>query len=194
MGAHDLLRNLQGAGFSVTAAGGGIRIAPASALTERHRQDIRAHRAELLALVGDHQAGTAKTDRPTLSADLSVPIGRGAANRQGPETANDLPDPDRWCWPNSNAMTGAELAVMSVRIERYSRRGIEEAQAERLADLMKDCDRQTCDLQLCMDCTQLVGNRPWQCLSHRTSGVARDLPGEFVCTPQRCPVFKAAPR
>ena len=137
------------------------------------------------------QDSTAKTDRTPLLAVLSVPIRGDVAKVHRPETANDVPDPDRWCWPHSGAMNGAELAVMSVRIERYSRRGIEEAHAERLADLMKDCDRQSCGLRLCLDCTQLVGNGPWRCLSHRTSGVARDLPGEFVCTPQRCPVFKA---
>ncbi len=52
MGAPDLLQHLRGAGFTVTPAdGGGIRIAPSHALTDDHRQAIRNHRAELLALL-----------------------------------------------------------------------------------------------------------------------------------------------
>jgi len=87
-------------------------------------------------------------------------------------------------------MNGDELTACQARIERYSRRGIEEAQAERLADLMKDCDRQANGLRLCLDCTRLMGNQPWRCLSHRAAGVPRDLPGDFVRTPQRCLAFR----
>lgn len=170
MGAPDLLLHLRGAGFSVTVGGGCIRIAPASALTEEHRQAIRTHRAELLALVGD----------------------RPASPDPGGTPAPVATDPDSWCWPHSQAMNGTELAAMSARIERYSRRGIEEAQAERLADLVKDCERQANGLRLCLDCRLLVGNvaQPWRCLSHRAAGVARDLPGDFVRTPQRCSAYK----
>lgn len=51
MGAPDLLRHLRSAGFNLTLAEGGIRIAPARALTEAQRQSIRDHRTELLALL-----------------------------------------------------------------------------------------------------------------------------------------------
>ena len=52
MGAPDLLRHLRGAGFTLAVAeGGGIRIAPISKLSDDHRQAIRVHKAELLALL-----------------------------------------------------------------------------------------------------------------------------------------------
>ena len=63
MGAPDLLQHLRGAGFTVTPAeGGGIRVAPAAALTDAHRQAIRSHRAELLALL-------AGTTTPSVSSN-----------------------------------------------------------------------------------------------------------------------------
>ena len=66
MGAPDLLQLLRGAGFTVSPAnGGGIRIAPASALTDAHRQAIRDHRAELLVLL----AGTATPATNTPAPD-----------------------------------------------------------------------------------------------------------------------------
>ena len=57
MGAADLLQHLRTAGFSITAAGGGgIRVAPAGALSVDQRQAIRDHKPELLALLADGQA------------------------------------------------------------------------------------------------------------------------------------------
>lgn len=51
MGAPGLLQHLRGAGFTIDAVEGGIRIAPASALTDAQRQAIRTHKPELLALL-----------------------------------------------------------------------------------------------------------------------------------------------
>ncbi|MBL8348887.1 MAG: hypothetical protein JNL87_01110 [Burkholderiaceae bacterium] len=51
MGAPDLLRHLRGAGFTLTLADGGIRVAPARQLTDDQRQAIRDHRVELLTLL-----------------------------------------------------------------------------------------------------------------------------------------------
>ena len=62
MGAADLLQHLRTAGFSITAAGGGgIRVAPAGALSVDQRQAIRDHKPELLALLA---AGQAQVDSP----------------------------------------------------------------------------------------------------------------------------------
>lgn len=51
MGAPDLLQHLRSAGFAINAVDGGIRVAPAAALTDAQRQAIRAHKPELLALL-----------------------------------------------------------------------------------------------------------------------------------------------
>lgn len=51
MGAPDLLQHLRGTGFTIDAMDGGIRVAPAAALTDAQRQAIRTHKPELLALL-----------------------------------------------------------------------------------------------------------------------------------------------
>ena len=56
MGAADLLQRLRTTGFSVTADGGGIRVAPGAGLSADQRQAIRDHKPELLALLADDQA------------------------------------------------------------------------------------------------------------------------------------------
>ena len=51
MGAPELLQHLRGAGFTIDAVDGGIRVAPASALTDAQRQAIRTHKPQLLVLL-----------------------------------------------------------------------------------------------------------------------------------------------
>lgn len=51
MGAPELLQHLRGAGFTIDAIDGGIRVAPASALTDAQRQAVRTHKPQLLALL-----------------------------------------------------------------------------------------------------------------------------------------------
>ena len=54
MGAHELLRQLIRDGLRLARAGGEqIRVTPASALTDSHRQAIRAHRTALLRLLDE---------------------------------------------------------------------------------------------------------------------------------------------
>ena len=54
MGAHELLRQLIRDGLRLARAGGEqIRATPASALTDGHRQAIRAHRTALLRLLDE---------------------------------------------------------------------------------------------------------------------------------------------
>jgi hypothetical protein len=49
--AAQLFTNLARQGFTLAAEGNGIRISPASRLTDAIRRDIREHRAELLAIL-----------------------------------------------------------------------------------------------------------------------------------------------
>jgi|GEM_PF-2088144 len=51
MGAPDLLRHLRDAGFTLTLADGGIRVAPGKLLTDAQREAIRTVRGELLVLL-----------------------------------------------------------------------------------------------------------------------------------------------
>ena len=69
MGAPDLLQHLREAGFTLAPDdGGGIRVAPSASLAGAHRQAIRHHRAELLALLRELRptliAGAGRTPTP----------------------------------------------------------------------------------------------------------------------------------
>ena len=110
MGAPDLLQHLRGAGFTVSPAnGGGIRVAPASALTDAHRQAILDHRAELLVLL----AGTATpaTNTPAfdplaLVAWTDADIARFTAR---------LDRLTRWGWLTADAEAMAERLTLRDR-------------------------------------------------------------------------------
>jgi hypothetical protein len=54
--ATALLERPTALGFSLTLAPGGVRVTPASQLTEEHRQAIRACKPELLALLKARRA------------------------------------------------------------------------------------------------------------------------------------------
>lgn len=53
----------------------------------------------------------------------------------------DAINPDRWCWPHSEAMTGAELALMAHRLAYYADDGMGTAEAEAKADRMMRFER-----------------------------------------------------
>ena len=108
-----------------------------------------------------------------------------------------LQDPDRWCWPHSQAMTGREIDTFTARLHHFSRRGLAEPEAERLADKLVTRDRDADDRRLCLECPHLAGRAgAWGCRNWQRAGVAskaRDaqLPAALVIQPQRCDGFKA---
>ena len=67
-------------------------------------------------------------------------------------TAAAKPDPDRWCWPHSQAMTGREIDTMAERTSLFNRRGLPALDAERLADKLVNRDRDGDDRHLCVEC------------------------------------------
>ena len=102
-------------------------------------------------------------------------------------------DPDRHCYPHSEAMNGAELATMATRLERFARIGLPVDQAEKLADRLKDRDREADDRHLCLECSSLTGGMGnWRCMAFRQRG-ARDpgLPADYTGMLTRCSSFNA---
>ncbi len=87
----------------------------------------------------DSQGSTAKTTATTATPITTT----GPAPALLALLAGDQPavDPDRWCWPHSDAMNGAEIARFIGRVKRAVGRGIPEAEAERLADELVLADR-----------------------------------------------------
>ena len=103
-------------------------------------------------------------------------------------------DLDRWAWPHSAAMTGAEIDAFTARLARFTDRGLTLDDAERLADRLVTRDRESDDRRLCLECLHLAGFGAWRCGNWQRAGAAiraRDahLPGELVYLLQRCEGF-----
>lgn len=100
--------------------------------------------------------------------------------------AAEILDPDRWCWPYSDAMNGAELETMARRVAVFHRRGIRLDEAETLADSLVKRDRDLDNRRLCLECGAL---RPGLVCSVPTkAGAGRTVSG-LVKMPQHCPGF-----
>lgn len=130
---------------------------------------------------------------PTVATVATVAVAKspdGAAN--DPAT-----DADRWCWPHSTAMTGAEIDTFTARLSRFTDKGLILDDGEALADKLVIRDRDLDDRHLCLECLHLAGRGSWRCSNWQRSGIAsqsRDaqLPGELVRKLQRCDGFKGA--
>lgn len=126
---------------------------------------------------------------PTVATVATVAVAK-------PEkvAANDpAPDPDRWCWPHSTAMTGREIDLFTARLARFTDKGVIHGEAESLADKLVIRDRETDDRRLCLECTHLhgYGATSWRCGNWQAAKVAhraRDaqLPADLVLNLQRC--------
>src|SRR5688572_11325027 len=164
MGAPEVLYELVGAGMHVSVHGERLRVSPASALTDGLRERLRASKAELLALMRRGAAGDAAADswRPTLPGDIQPAT---AAKFRAASLALDaklaalhsdaIPYPDRWCWPASDAMTGAEIERFMNYVMLLGCRGLGLANAQALADRLVLRDRDSGDdRHSCTECRQ----------------------------------------
>ena len=100
------------------------------------------------------------------------------------------PDPERWCWPHSDAMNGAELQQFANRAQQFTRRGIT-ADAEAMADRLVIRDREQDDRRACLECNAY---RRGRCGNHRRAGLqTSEVGGDFAEHLQRCPAFIEMP-
>ena len=143
-----------------------------------------------------------ETDATKTTKSVSVvfvaPIS-ACVEKTGGESAaaNDpTPDPDRWAWPHSAAMTGAEIDTFMARLVRFTDTGLTLDDGEALADKLVMRDREADDRRLCLECTHLAGYaaNAWQCRNWQRAGVAikaRDagLPDDLARKLQRCDGF-----
>jgi hypothetical protein len=102
------------------------------------------------------------------------------------------PDPDRWCWPHSDAMNGAELEQFAKRAQQFTRRGITAEAADTMADRLVIRDREQDDRRTCLECTT---HRPGRCGNHPsalgTAGARRGpRPGDTAAALPRLSTFK----
>lgn len=114
--------------------------------------------------------------------------------------ANDAPaepleaNPDRCCWPHSDAMNGQEIDTLMERLRLFNDKGFSLDQAERLADKLVIRDRDSDDRRLCLECVHLQGRGRWRCGNSVNADAAREgLPTELVANLQRCSGFRGTP-
>ncbi len=162
------------------------------------------------------KSGTAKTDETAFSRLLAVSSVPAVAVSAMSETLSSVlavhspivlenhdssisvnEDPDRWCWPHSSAMNGAEIDRFLQRTSSYTERGIDTPGAERLADQLVARDRDLDERHTCMECTALkaASHGGWRCLRMHTDplgGQSSKLPlaKDFVTLLQCCDQFR----
>ena len=165
------------------------------------------------------QGGTAKTDETAISRLLAVSAVPTVAAPEIPDRLSSVlavpspavlekhdsslavtEDPDRWCWPHSSAMNGAEIDTFAARLHQFTDKGLARNDGEALADKLVLRDRESDDRRVCLECQHFAGHGAgsWRCGNWQTAGVAirsRDaqLPADLVVQLQRCDGFTAHP-
>lgn len=115
-----------------------------------------------------------------------------AANDGATHAPAPAPDLDRWCWPHSQAMNTGEIDTFSVRLARFTDKGVSHDDAELLADKLVHRDREGDDRRLCLECAHLQGFGRWFCGNWQAADMARDgLARDLVLILQRCGGFAA---
>ena len=132
-----------------------------------------------------------KPTKPGFVGFVGTPSGALENSERHGEAANDSArDPDRHCWPHSSAMNSTEIDTMQSRLALFANRGLNERDADLLADDLKRRDREQGDLHLCLECVRL--DRRGRCLA----AAAGELPGAdsrlepVVTILMRCEAFK----
>ena len=130
---------------------------------------------------------------------LTVATVATVAVAKAPDRAANDPaaDPDRWAWPHSAAMNGAEIDTFTERLARFTDKGLNLDDAEALADKLVRRDRESDDRRVCLECVYLAGHGAGaiRCTNWQRAGVAvqaRDarLSGAQIHRLQRCDGFK----
>ena len=150
------------------------------------------------------------SDETPLMALMAPPFGalcekRDSANdaqlisHEGGQVSTTLAlDPDRHCWPHSEAMNGREIDTFTARLAGFTGKGLALVDCEALADQLVKRDREADDRRLCLECVHLAGHaQAWRCTNWQRAAVAlqaRDsgLPDELVRLLQRCDGFTAS--
>ena len=169
------------------------------------------------ALAQTGQGGTATTDETAISRLLAVSAVPTVAASATPERLSSVlavpspavlekhdfsvaatEDPDRWCWPHSSAMNGAEIDTFAARLHQFTDKGLTHNDGEALADKLVVRDREQDDRRVCLECGHVTGHGAgsWHCGNWLVAGVASrsidtQLPADLVGQLQRCDGFTA---
>ena len=123
--------------------------------------------------------------------DLVAVVPKTAAANDGAITDTaPTTDPDRCCWPASPAMNSGEIDTFTARLARFTDKGANYDDAERLTDGLVIRDREGDDRRLCLECVHLQGAVRWRCGNWQAADVARQgLARDLVLMEQRCGGF-----
>ena len=140
------------------------------------------------------EAVSAKPER--LSTVLAVPSPAVLEKHDSSIAVTEAPD--RWCWPHSSAMNGAEIDTFAARLHQFTDKGLSRNDGEALTDKLVLRDRDQDDRRVCLECKHFVGHQAgsWRCGNWRAAGVAIQsidalLPADLVVQLQRCNGFAA---
>lgn len=163
MSAAALLERAKAAGVTVTVRDGSMKVIGQPDDIRLLIDDLRSSKAEILALLVSEKTA-----------------------------ANDpAPDPDRHCYPHTEAANTAEMSAMSTRLERFAGLGLAIDQAEKMADKLQQRDREADDRHACLECGHLSGR--WRCGAFRQRGAtAPGLPADYIVMLTRCNAWRAA--
>lgn len=105
-------------------------------------------------------------------------------------------DPDRHCWPHTNAMNTAEIDTFTTRVHLLTERGASTTDAEGMADALVRRDREADERRMCLECSHLRRSAGlWRCGQWQRAGLAAaDVRGDVVNLLQRCSAFNEATR
>ena len=133
---------------------------------------------------------------PTVASVATVSVATAQKYAANDPTAISQ-DPDRWCWPHTEAMNSAEIDIFTARLARFTDKGLSLEDADALADKLVTRDRDLDDRHLCLECIHLSGSdrRGWGCRNWQQAGVALQakdarLSSALVNQLQRCDGFK----
>lgn len=194
MSAPAIIETLREAGLNLSLTNkSGVKVAPASRLTDKLRGLIRAHKAELvdwLEAANDPEPDlrgwsvTLATSLPTSTSTIAK--FRAASQALDRQIAEPVA-PDRWAWPHSDAMNTSEIAAFTARLTRFAGKGLSVADAEAMADRLVIRDRDGDDRRLCLECRHLSGRR---CTAWRIAGIGGPEVGDLRTKLQRCDGFE----
>jgi hypothetical protein len=181
------LQCLHSAGLAVTLTPEkGIKVSPASGITDAMRAMIMAQKVEIVAYLVDaanDPAPPSSTDR-LRAASLALDAVIAASGM--------VADPDRWSYPHGDAKNGEEIDAFLIRQSLFVQQGLAMKQAECLADRLVIRAREYDDRTVCLECVHLqrtgrCGN--WQRAGLATRSSDAQLGGDFVILLQRCDGF-----
>jgi hypothetical protein len=92
-------------------------------------------------------------------------------------------------WPNTQHANDTELDTMQARLMLFTRRGMDDTEADQLADKLLKVDREQSGQVTCHLC-QHFNPRRKTCGNFRSAGVGQEVGSDLAAMLQRCPGYK----